>query len=241
MKKVFFFNFIISLLLFGCELEDPQEGIKVEDVVKVHLKDGSSSNILADGVSQAEIVAELGSQSDANQSVTFTTDEGVFVEASGDNKTEYTVIASSKTAIVTLRASTKVKEKVTIKATVGDFVSTTNIEFKRAFPTDYCIDISPSIISTDKIATSTITIDLFRNGIPNSVSDGTKVLLNWAPSSPNSNAEADFPPFVYVDEGRATATIRSKNGIVGEVVITPSINGVIPAAPECQSSTIEFQ
>jgi hypothetical protein len=236
MNKIHFFSlFCLFLSVFGCELENPEKGIAVEDVIIVKVKDGQPSSILADGISEVEIVAELGPESDANKLVTFTTNEGTFVQASGNNLKEYTVSASSKTAFATLRASNNVMEKVTVTAKVGDFVNTTSIRFDRALPTDYNFDISPGVIANDKVAEATMTVKLYRNGEANQVSDGTKI--EFMPDNLD-NARADYVDFIFATGSQAITTIKSKNGLPGKVLITPIVQGL---ATTMKADTITFQ
>src|SRR5436190_22149830 len=95
------FRLAALTLLVSCELEDPKIGVNERDILAWSLIQPVS--IEANGISKGEISVILGEGIDANQEVTFTTDQGFFEGAAGSlNPKEFKIKSTGKGAKVIL-------------------------------------------------------------------------------------------------------------------------------------------
>ncbi|MEL6867964.1 MAG: hypothetical protein AAFP19_26300 [Bacteroidota bacterium] len=216
---------MLLALFFGqsaCELENPEEGIAIEEIISLSIEGGATS-LLADSTSQVEIIATLGAQAAANSSITFRTEDGRFAEAAVDTPQTYTVNASSKTARATLISSTTVSSSVVLSAQVGDFTNTTSIEFARAAATDFTVELNPPIVTAGANASTIVTVQLYRNDRESIPSNNTKVSFDLTPLD---SARAEVPAFLFSSNSTAQATVRSTNGEAGLLELEVTVEGL---------------
>ncbi len=211
-RIIYFLSFIFMLTgLFTCELEDPEEGILIDDIIKITT---SKSVLNADGVDQMTITATLGDRADANQQITFTTTDGSFAGASTDLTNSFTINTSNREAIATLVADVNVEPEVTVAAQVGDFKASQIIAFERAYPDNMLGTLDRPIIAADRIDFATYSLSFFKE--IGTASDGA--LVNFETSTLDS-ATAEVLPFVYSSNNTASVMVRSANGLPGKVMI----------------------
>jgi hypothetical protein len=210
----------VLFFLTGCELQNPEVGVNVDDIITLRTADESATSMLADGRSRITFIAELGPLADANQSITFQTEAGTFAEAAGSDENTFSINASGKEATATLISNTTIAEEVLITASVGDFIASKTIEFTRALPDDMTLTASALNIEANGSDLATLTVELFRNeGTP---SDNARIDIQ---SSPLDTAEVEVLPFVFTDGTTATFEVKSKNREPGEVTISVTTEG----------------
>ncbi|MCB0706975.1 MAG: hypothetical protein KDC34_16785 [Saprospiraceae bacterium] len=215
------------ILLFGlaasinaCDLQDPAVGVDVSQIISL---EAEKLTLLADGLDRATLTATLGTLADANQEITFFTEDGKFAEADSGDPKMVTLVASGKSAEATLISSTTVAEEVIVNARVTNFVAPLKVTYERAYPQDLTVVADKQTVGTDRIDFAEVTIQLFRNS-----------------GSPSNNARIDFEvmmqdtataevlPFAYTVGSTAIVHVKSGNGKPGNVTlkcITESENG----------------
>lgn len=226
MKILNYLSFFCILLWIGfsaCELENPDEGIPVEEVITLS---AAESSLLADGKSSVVLTAQLGDASDPNLLVSFSTSRGTFLEAAGENT--YSIAASGKTATATLISSDIVDEEVVVVAAVASlndpsliFKTSETVSFMTAFPDDLLLTSSQTSISKTGLNDATLSTMLFRNtGVP---SQDLKVNFKVIPLD---TATVSLAPFAFTgDNATATTTVKSANLQAGKVrIIAETLN-----------------
>lgn len=210
-QTIYYFFFIIVFATSGCKLEDPSEGINIDDVITLEVQ---KETLLADGVDNMVVKAKLGPQSDDNKEITFSTTNGNFKGSDGDKPMEFAITSSNKEAETIIITGTDVDENVIIYASVGDFTNSYSIQFERAYPEQMTIKANKLSIKTDGNDESTISIDLYREiGTP---SDNTLINLK---AIELDSAQVSILPFIYSTENAASVGVKSKNGYPGQVEI----------------------
>lgn len=172
MKKYYIYV-ACCFTLIGCtKLEDPKEPIGIDDVFFITYKNNDST-LVADSSDVIEINAVLNKNNvTANKLVTFTTEQGTFVGASG-NKKSISVTADGYNAKVILRSDNIVNDKVQLTVTVGDFILYPRVSFIRSYPEEILISPSKFTLNADMNDKVYFTANLKKAiGV---VSQGTKV------------------------------------------------------------------
>ncbi len=201
--------------MFSCELENPSDGINVNDVIMVN---SQKTSILANGIDNTIITATLGSQSEDNKKIEFITDDGMFKGSENDSPKKFSITSSLKEAHCILISGTEEKANVLIQAKVGNYTNITTVDFKRAFAEVITVEASKLTIKSDGNDISELKVSLYRNvGQPTN-----KAIINFL-VEPLDTALIDIVPLIYSDEkSKATTQIKSKNGYPGKVKITAS-------------------
>ncbi|MEM1218925.1 MAG: hypothetical protein AAGH79_08430 [Bacteroidota bacterium] len=215
MRNILIWIFAISISAIACELENPEVGVNVDEIITFSIEEGVTS-LQANGQDRMTLTANLGRLTDANQLIVFTTELGRFAEASPSNPQVYQVVASGKQATATLITGTEAADEVNLTATVGDFVASSTIPFLREFPQDMTIVADKENIDADRIDFANIDVELFRNageGIP---SDAARIDIE---AIPQDTALASVVPFVFSSGTSASFTIKSQNGKPGLVLL----------------------
>lgn len=235
MRKGLFYLMITSLFLGSCDLENPEIGVDVGEIITLSLEEGITS-LQANGQDRLTLTADLGKLADANQLIVFTTEFGRFAEASPTNPQVYQVVASGKTATATLISGTVASDEVNLSANVGDYVATKEIPFLREFPQDMTIVADKENIDADRIDFANIDVELFRDageGIP---TDAARIDIL---AIPQDTALASVVPFVFTNGTTASFTVKSKNGKPGVVLLQLTTEGV--TEPIERTLEIEFE
>ncbi|MEO1711893.1 MAG: hypothetical protein AAFU60_00965 [Bacteroidota bacterium] len=215
MRNILIWVLLASIATVACELENPEIGVNVEEIITFSIEEGVSS-LQANGQDRVTLTANLGKLADANQLIVFTTELGRFAEASPSSPQEYQVIASGKEATATLIAGTEAAEEVNLTATVGDFVVTGTIPFLREFPQDMTIVADKENIDADRIDFANIDVELFRNAGEGLPTDAARINIE---AIPQDTALASVVPFVFSSGTTASFTIKSQNGKPGVVLL----------------------
>jgi hypothetical protein len=220
MKILNNFSFFIVIIFFGllsCDLENPDIGIPVDDVITLEV---TQNSILADGKSSMVLTAVLGEASDPNLQVTFITSRGTFLESAGENS--YSTAASGKKATATLISADIVDEEVVVVASVAAledaslvFKTSKTVSFTTAFPDDLLFSSSQTAISKSGLDNAVLTATLFKNiGVPSQ-----DIKVNFK-AIPLDTAIVSFAPFAFTgDDAMAITTVKSANLKPGKVAI----------------------
>jgi hypothetical protein len=231
-----FLIMVLPVLLFltGCELQNPEVGVSVDDIITLNLEDENTTSILADGRARITFVANLGALADANQEIVFNTEAGTFAEAAGSEQNTFTIKASGKEARATLISNTTVAEEVIVTASVGDFITSRVIEFSRALPDDMTLTASSLNFDANGSDLTTLTVELFRN--EGSPSDNARIDIE---TTPLDTAEVEVLPFVFTDGTTASFEVKSENRVPGEVTVTVTAEGTDGDIERSLTLTIE--
>ncbi len=217
---------LASLLLLGlisaCELRDPDQGIKTEEIISLQV---SSDELVADGQDLILVQAELGSQAIPNLSVTFNTSQGQFETSSGGTATTIDRVASGRTATATLVAGTAAQNRVLVSATVTgtdpergtlSFQADTVITFLPAFPTLLELNLDDTEIEAVEGNSTSLTVNLLRNS--GLVSEGMEVFFEAIPIS-DPAAIVEINSKAIADLQSVTAEVTVGDTIAGKVLL----------------------
>ena len=217
---------IASLTLLACttacQLQDPDAGLRVEDVIDIKLTD---SVLLADGRDLITLEAVLGPQASPNLEVTFSTALGQFESSLGNNVTELRQVASGRSATATIIAGTQVQDRVAVSAAVTaddpeqgrlTFQATKILVFERAYPSQINLSLLESSLAALVGASTDLTVALSR---PNGrVSNDTEVGLAVIPLGADAPV-IEVPAEVTLSGEIATVPITVADTLSGEVNI----------------------
>jgi hypothetical protein len=184
------------------KLEDPREGLSLEDIISLDYDDGDKE-LLADESDRIFIYADLDSVNvSPNMNVTYTTEQGSFV--GGDQETDYktiTVRADGYRSKVILKGDNEVNGRVGISAKIGEYTIYDEVSFVRSYPeqvlnTASKLTLTPDLsdkiyIDVDLVKTTGVVSNETRVDFEVIVTEGTpSVLIQplfWTPS--NNRAE----------------------------------------------------
>lgn len=209
---------LLSCLLLACELEDPQEGLRVEDIIVLEATD---SVLLADGRDLTVLQAQLGPQAAPNLSVAFTTNGGQF-ESSAGGTNQVSVRASGNTAMATLQVGTQPQERVRVSAEVSTndesgnpllFQADRVLEFRRAFPEFLRLTLSERSLLALPGEEADLRVELLRS--MGQVSDGTEVF--FAAEAPADGPVVSLPERAIADTGFLTVSVSVQDTLAGAV------------------------
>jgi len=173
MKKIYTVFVFCFVALIGCtKLDNPKKPIDINDVFKITYKNNDSI-LIADSSDVIEINAILNEDNvTANKMVTFTTEQGSFVGATGNSKS-ISVKADGYNAKVILRSDINVNDNVQLTVTVGDFILYPRIKFTRSYPEE--IIIQPSKFTLTPNLTDKVFFTANLKKVTGLVSKGTKI------------------------------------------------------------------
>ncbi|MFC1713275.1 hypothetical protein ACFL6S_06400 [Candidatus Poribacteria bacterium] len=224
---------ILLCIFAGCELEDPTEGVKSEDVVSLSFEqdgvkiqdDAETKRIDADGTDRITLIATLGEDSDPNKVVKFMTDHGSFAAIPGGKppaeEQTFSVTASGREARAILISGVDVVDKVTVSAWVGEFADIETIEFARALPDELLVKSDKLKVKADGVDKTTIIVELFRDA--GDVSNKTRVLFATT-SEPESEVVVDISQRVDSTNGQVTADLKGKSENNAVVIVTATVD-----------------
>lgn len=209
---------LLSIILFSsCELEDPENGILISDIIELK---SESFEIPADGNSRVKITAILKEKSNPNQAITFSTDQGSF--AGTNNAKDITLTSSGKTAEAYLVSDLEVNDYVTVYGKVGDFSTSLVLSFSRSLPTSISMIADKLLLKANRSDRIQLSIELFKDG-EGEVSEETRV--NFTQKNIEGNSTIQLPEFSYSNQGKLTIDLISKSAEVGEIQISASVDG----------------
>lgn len=219
MKTIFPLLIALSLMGLSCQLENPQDGIRVDEVITIRL---SSNTVLADGNSFVDVFATLESESQANLPITFRTEAGTFQETVGGvlspNGQRITLIPSPREAKVTLKADNIVRSRVELAASVNsldpadelEYTATGQVQFVRAYPDQLFLSAAKDRLDAITDASTQLDVSLFRAGEGVTPSESTKV--EFAVFALDSSlTAASVPIFAISQDGMAKADLTLNN------------------------------
>lgn len=206
--------------LFSCDLEDPDVGTPISEVITLS---AAQTELLANGANSVLLTAKLGDASDPNLQITFSTTDGTFLE---NGEKTYSVAASGKTATATLISSDMANDEVAITASVTAlddatlvFRASETLMFVPALPDDILLTSPQNSFSTSDLTGVILTATLFRDiGQP---SQNTRVSFK---AIPLDSAMVELTPFAFTGMNKtATSTVTSANQKTGRVAIVAEV------------------
>lgn len=216
--------FSLSLLSTGCtlfELDDPTQEANLSEVITLAI---DSSFLPADGQSSRILTATLGTEADADQSVTFKTSDGKLSDlastVSPDSETIIEIKAGTRTAQAILTAGTEANDQVKVIASVGDFEVFQEIEFKPALPELATLQPDAYQLGVGSGTTTTLRVNCYRD--QGQVSDGTLIRVSAAQKD-TSTANARFDELAVLTNGEAMTEISPVGQGTGVLVFTVKI------------------
>lgn len=173
MRTVLYSIIAGCVLVSGCtKLEDPQLPVGIHNILTVEYLNNDSI-LIADSKDKIEMHVKLDSSNvAANMNVTFTTEQGSFIGATGDGKS-ITVRADAYDAKVILQSDNVVNDRVQIGVKVGEFMDYVSVRYDRSYPEEINVLPSKFILTADQSDRIYLTPDL-RKAI-GVVSKGTRV------------------------------------------------------------------
>ncbi|QNR24160.1 hypothetical protein [Croceimicrobium hydrocarbonivorans] len=221
MKK--FFSISIALFAFtlsSCDEEDPRSGLTSAQIIQMQTENEA---IPADGNSRIKITAQLQSESDPNQEITFTTDQGYF--AGTEQKKIHIVKASGKSAEAYIISNREVNDYITLSAKVGDFSTSKTVSFTRALPDAFTLTAGSSrqVLNNGR---GNVSLNLqFQNNGAAKNSMNTQVFLKQRPLELNGPS-LSIPEFVIVDDQTASFNVSCLDSVlVGSVQVIAYLEG----------------
>ncbi|MDN5202519.1 hypothetical protein QQ008_14120 [Fulvivirgaceae bacterium BMA10] len=214
MKKIGLIVVLFSIIT-ACDLEDPDVGVSLRNVVTLTLAD---TQIIADGNDRTSITATLGIESAAGEMITFKTDQGTFAGTSDEQ--EVGITAAGRTVEVFLISDLIVNQNVTVTAEVGDFKTSETIEFTRSIPTDILLEADKLIFKADQSDQVTLTTKIFKDGVGDP-SEETRV--DFTSMVVEGNPDVEFPPFGFSENGKIQINVKSRNTETGKIMFSATL------------------
>ena len=210
-----------TLLLSGCRLYDPQEGITTPEILTLTVE---RPTLLADGRDAILLTVELGPEAQANQMVTFQTSQGRFDAATGlgggSESQSLSLTTSGRVASAYLIADQVVNDRVTVSAQVGDFVAVDAVAFERAYPTSILMTVDDPSLPATRGAQTQVQLQLLRSlGL---VSDGTRVDFSFTNLTDTTELRLSLPLAAF-SEGNALSVPVSVLEGSGQAEIRASV------------------
>jgi hypothetical protein len=226
----------LALIVTACDLEDPKVGINESDIIK--WTDATAISIQANGLARNTLSVTLGDRVDANQEVTFVTDQGFF-EGNSDkeNPKVYKVKAAGKVVTAVLISDLEPNSTVGISASVGGFKVQSTVNFIPSRPDVGTLQVDKQLVDADRTDFSTFNIILLRDEGSGKVSDDIRVFLY---KKETGKLTVDVPSFVVTKDGKASFTVKSTNDSVGTVTIRVRVAGMKVDSIRLEK-TIKFQ
>ncbi|WP_421753535.1 hypothetical protein [Croceimicrobium sp.] len=225
MKKLFCISIaLFAFILSSCDEEDPRGGLTSAQIIQMQTE---KEAIPADGNSRIKITAQLQSESDPNQEITFSTDQGYF--AGTEQSMSLKVKASGKSAEAYIISNREVNEYVTLSAEVGGFSTSKTVSFTRALPDAFTMTASSSrqVLNNGR---GNVSLNLqFQNNGTAKNSMNTQVFLKQRPLDTN-NVRLSMPEFVSVADMNATFQVSSLDSLVGSVQVIAYLEGAMDSS-----------
>ncbi|MCG8309622.1 MAG: hypothetical protein MI975_19665 [Cytophagales bacterium] len=211
------FLLIPVVLEFACSLEDPTNGIPVEDILSISISD--NKELIANGQSTIEITAQLGSRVAEDQEVIFKTDQGRFQGTGSDSDgKEIKLNTSEKSIVVKLIADVQPNDFVGLSATTNGFTVFDEVAFKPAWPNAVFLTSDKLVVKPDRTDFTTLEVLLQRAEGTGRTSDN--LIITVSSSITEGNLQIDIVPFVESRGERAEFRVKSLNEEEGKAEIT---------------------
>lgn len=222
---------ILLLTIFACELEDPLNPVRIDDIILLRALDSTltTNGILANGIESTIIEVILDEESDPGQIVVFQVSEGTVTEpgmrSDGDSARMLTRQADFRTARIQVNALTTARESVVLTATISETDAILTFPFETAYPEE--LEIQPLPFSISAVDTIDVTVLAKIEGA--SVTDG--ILLDVSLVSSNSKNVA-LEGIPMLQNGMATFRLLPQDRIADVLNLSVSVDsaGVVIAS-----------
>jgi len=205
----------MTLVFYSCELEDPKSGINASDIIQ--WTDTNAISIEANGISRTELRIRLGDHVDANQEITFATDQGRFEgNDDKDNPQVYKIKAAGKEVSAILISDVQPNDFVGISASVGGFKITSTVAFTASRPDAVILSVDKELVDADRTDFSTLTLTLLKKEGQGKVSDDIRVVMSKEEAG---GVKVDVPSILTTKDGKASFTVKSLNSTPGSLTI----------------------
>jgi hypothetical protein len=217
-------KYFVMILLTACAEDYESNPLDINVLIKF---DNPALEVFADGDSTVDISVTI--DSDTEQEVTFTTDQGSFTGtgSSGSKTTKATTIV--KKATVTLQADQLPKENVTVTASMkkGDktYTNKTFVNFKTARPDMLYLTASRLTLPADQSTSATLGIVMTRGDGKSKISEGIKLNIEVVKMVAADEIQVDYLPFIKTKADQNTPltfTVKSLNNKTGRTKVVVS-------------------
>jgi hypothetical protein len=171
---------------------------------------------IADSVTPVQLRIQINGQAAAaNRQLRLVTTGGVF-----SNNDTAIVLTASATGIATVSLTSEKPGLSRIRATVGETVVDTSLQFAVAFPDDMLLNANRVVLDTVQNTDSEITARLFRD--TGTVSDPQKVSFLVTPDVAGT-LPLQLDAFTFSDQKKATVTLTNPFKSTGWFTVTASV------------------
>jgi hypothetical protein len=200
-------------------LKDPKLVPDISEILTITYKNNDSV-LVADGADKIEVEARLNNDNvGANRLVTFVTEQGSFVGATGDKKS-ITVKAEDHIAKVILMSDNVANKAVQLSIGVGDFMIYPKVTFVRSEPEEILLQPGKFTLTPDLTDRVFFNVDLKKGS--GSVSEDTKV--DFQVQTLSGNPSLFIQPVYWTKSGSNRTELIATSTNTGSVLVTARVN-----------------
>jgi len=222
---LFFILAILLCIINSCsKLDDPAASIPIDSIIELMSYTENSTittnQVLADSNSFLIIEAVLGEKTTPNQTVVFSTSEGLLTlpgQPISQGSKSVSVKASYRNAVAILHSSLKESKNVMVSASITNFSNNINLEFRKAYP-EY-LNINPVVVTSGVSDSININLDVFRsNGLVSN-----NIVFNISAIEPDS-IPLNLPNYGILQEQKGNFQIVNPLGKMGTAFVQVTVS-----------------